>query len=114
MSTVGFEEEQIRASIKHQEQFDAQGSDEPGEFSPRHNKPWQPLGLLTTVKPPALRGRYDWPVLPSKNRVVQPNPLQWGAAPHKGRDARRLEGLLGRRATAVEGARPADSVAGER
>jgi putative transposase len=32
VSTVGFEEEQIRASIKHQEQLDAQGSDEPGEF----------------------------------------------------------------------------------
>src|SRR6266436_323820 len=60
VSTVGFEEEQIRAYIKHQEQCDAQGSDEPGEFSPRHNKPWQPLGLLTTVKPPALRGRYDF------------------------------------------------------
>src|SRR3954449_5514445 len=32
VSTVGFEEAQIRASIKHQEQFDAQGSDESGEF----------------------------------------------------------------------------------
>ena len=32
VSTVGFEEEQIRAYIKHQEQFDAQGSDESGEF----------------------------------------------------------------------------------
>src|SRR5215470_196010 len=32
VSTVGFEEEQIRAYIKHQEQLDAQGSDEPGEF----------------------------------------------------------------------------------
>ena len=31
-STVGFEEEQIRAYIKHQEQLDAQGSDESGEF----------------------------------------------------------------------------------
>jgi len=60
VSTVGCEEEQIRAYIKHQEQCDAPGSDEPGEFSPRHNKPWQPLGLLTTVKPPALRGRYDF------------------------------------------------------
>ena len=59
VSTVGFEEEPMRASIKHQEQLDAQGSDEPGEFSLRHNEPWQPLGLLTTVKPPALRGRYD-------------------------------------------------------
>jgi putative transposase len=35
VSTVGFEEEQMRASIKRQEQLDAQGSDESGEFSPR-------------------------------------------------------------------------------
>ena len=56
MSTVGFGEEQMRASIKHQEQLDAQGSDEPGEFSLRHNGPWQPLGLLTTVKPPTFGG----------------------------------------------------------
>jgi putative transposase len=59
VSTVGFEEAQMRASIQQQEQLDAQGSAEPGEFSLRNNKPWQPLGLLTTVKPPALRGRYD-------------------------------------------------------
>jgi putative transposase len=32
VSTVGFEEAQIRAYIKHQEQRDAQGSDESGEF----------------------------------------------------------------------------------
>ena len=32
VSTVGFEEAQIRAYIKHQEQLDAQGSDESGEF----------------------------------------------------------------------------------
>jgi putative transposase len=32
VSTVGFEEAQIRVSIKHQEQLDAQGSDESGEF----------------------------------------------------------------------------------
>jgi putative transposase len=32
VSTVGVEEEQIRASIKHQEQLDTQGADEPGEF----------------------------------------------------------------------------------
>ena len=36
VSTVGFEQEQIRASIKPQEQLDAQGSDESGEFSQRH------------------------------------------------------------------------------
>jgi putative transposase len=59
VSTVGFEEAQIRASIKPQEQLDAQGSDESGEFYERDRGPWQPLGLLTTVKPPALRGRYD-------------------------------------------------------
>jgi putative transposase len=32
VSAVGFEEAQIRVSIKHQEQLDAQGSDESGEF----------------------------------------------------------------------------------
>jgi putative transposase len=32
VSTVGFEEVQMRASIKHQEQLDAHGSDESGEF----------------------------------------------------------------------------------
>jgi REP element-mobilizing transposase RayT len=32
VSTVGFEEVQIRAYIKQQEQLDAQGSDESGEF----------------------------------------------------------------------------------
>ena len=59
VSTVGVEEAQMRASIQHQEQLDVQGSDESGEFSQRDRGPWQPLGLLTTVKPPALRGRYD-------------------------------------------------------
>jgi putative transposase len=32
VSTVGVEEAQMRAYIKHQEQLDAQGSDESGEF----------------------------------------------------------------------------------
>ena len=32
VSTVGFEEEQIRAYLKPQEQLDAQGADESGEF----------------------------------------------------------------------------------
>ena len=32
VSMVGFEEEQLRAYIKHQEQLDAQGSNESGEF----------------------------------------------------------------------------------
>jgi hypothetical protein len=42
VSTVGVEAEQLRASIKPQEQRDVQGSDESGEFSPRHRCPWQP------------------------------------------------------------------------
>jgi putative transposase len=32
VSTVGVEEEPMRASIKHQEPLDAQGADESGEF----------------------------------------------------------------------------------
>jgi len=32
VSTVGFEEAQIRAYIQNQEQLDSTGSDEPGEF----------------------------------------------------------------------------------
>ena len=32
VSTVGLEAEQMRASIKHQEQLDAHGADESGEF----------------------------------------------------------------------------------
>lgn len=32
VSTVGFEENQIKQYIKNQEQLDGQGSDEPGEF----------------------------------------------------------------------------------
>ena len=35
VSTVGFAEAQMRASIKQQEQLDAEGSEEPGEFSQR-------------------------------------------------------------------------------
>jgi putative transposase len=37
VSTVGFEEEPMRASSKPQEQLDAQGSDESGAFSQRGN-----------------------------------------------------------------------------
>lgn len=32
VSTVGFEESQVRAYIKNQEQLDSEGSDEAGEF----------------------------------------------------------------------------------
>src|SRR5262245_5706083 len=35
VSTVGLEEEQMRAAIKHQEQLDDPGADESGECSPR-------------------------------------------------------------------------------
>jgi putative transposase len=60
VSTVGFEEEPIRRDIRHQEQLDAQGRDEDGDCSEsRRTLSWQPWGLLTTVKPPALRERHD-------------------------------------------------------
>ena len=57
---MGFEEEQIRRYIRNQEQLDAQGRDEDGDFEESLGTLiWQPLGLLTTVKPPALRERHD-------------------------------------------------------
>jgi REP-associated tyrosine transposase len=59
VSTGGVEAAQRRASPKPQEQLDAHGADESGAFSARDRGPWQPCGLLTPVKPPALRGRYD-------------------------------------------------------
>ena len=61
VSTVGCEEEPIRHSLRNQEQLDAQqGRDEDGDFSEAlRTCIWQPLGLLTTVKPPALRGCHD-------------------------------------------------------
>ena len=42
VSTVGFEEAQIRAYIKYQEQLDAQGADEPGEFNHVTSDPGSP------------------------------------------------------------------------
>ena len=42
VSTVGLEEAQRRASIQHQDQLDAQGSEESGAFSERGHEPWQP------------------------------------------------------------------------
>ena len=61
VSTVGGEAEHLRRDLRHQEQLDIQGREEDGggEES-RRTCIWQPLGLLTTVKPPALRGRYDF------------------------------------------------------
>ena len=42
VATGGGEAEPRRASSKPQEPRDAQGSDEPGACSRRHNAPWQP------------------------------------------------------------------------
>src|SRR5262249_48381365 len=60
VSTVGCEEGHLRRYLRNQEQLDIQGRDEDGggEESLR-TCIWQPLGLLTTVKPPALRERHD-------------------------------------------------------
>jgi REP element-mobilizing transposase RayT len=61
VSTVGFEAEQMRRYITNQDQLDGQGKDEDGDFSGSlRSLTWQPLGLLTTVKPPALRERPDF------------------------------------------------------
>jgi putative transposase len=60
VSTVGCEEEHLRRSIRNQEQLDAQGRDEDGDFSESLcTCIWQPLGLLTTVTPPVLRECHD-------------------------------------------------------
>jgi hypothetical protein len=58
---VGYEEEHLRRDLRNQEQLDIQGKEEDGggEESLR-TCIWQPLGLLTTVKPPALRERHDY------------------------------------------------------
>ena len=54
VSTVGFEEKQIRKYIRHQDHLDGNGD---GCLTSRD---WPPLGRLTTAKLPALRGRYDF------------------------------------------------------
>ena len=60
VSTVGCAEEHLRRESRNQEQLDIHGRDEDGDFEEsRHTCIWQPLGLLTTVKPPALRERHD-------------------------------------------------------
>ena len=61
VSTVGGEAEHLRRDLRHQEQLDIPGREEDGggEESLR-TCIWQPLGLLTTVKPPALRERHDF------------------------------------------------------
>jgi hypothetical protein len=60
VSTVGVEEAQRRRDIRSQEQRETAGEDEDGACSAMvRTVTWQPLGLLTIVKPPALRGRHD-------------------------------------------------------
>ena len=60
VSTVGCEEEHMRRESRNREQLDAQGRDADGDCEEsRRTSIWRPLGLLTTVKPPALRERYD-------------------------------------------------------
>jgi len=61
VSTVGLKEEPMRRAIRNQEQHDTQGRDEDDDCSESLcTCLWQPLGLLTTVKPPALRERHDF------------------------------------------------------
>ena len=58
---MGCAEEHLRRSRRNQEQLDAQGRDAEGDFEESlRTCIWQPLGLLTTVKPPALRERHDY------------------------------------------------------
>jgi len=61
VSTVGCVEEHLRRESRNQEQLDIQGREEDGDFEESLRMViWQPLGLLTTVKPPALRERHDF------------------------------------------------------
>jgi hypothetical protein len=60
VSRVGGEEEHRRRALRHQEQRETPSRDEGGDCSEsRRTCIWQPLGLLTTVKPPALWERHD-------------------------------------------------------
>ena len=57
---VGCAEEPLRRESRNQEQLDSHSRDEDRDFEEsRRTCIWQPLGLLTTVKPPALRERHD-------------------------------------------------------
>jgi hypothetical protein len=60
VSTVGGEAEHLRRSLRNQAELALQDRDEDGacEESLRTGI-WQPSGLLTTVKPPALWERHD-------------------------------------------------------
>src|SRR5262249_60038003 len=57
---VGCAEEPLRRESRNQEQLDSHSRDEDRDFEESWRTCiWQPLGLLTTVKPPALRERHD-------------------------------------------------------
>ena len=61
VSTVGWEAEHLRRSLRHQEELAIQDRDEDGDCEESlRTCIWQPSGLLTTVKPPALRERHDF------------------------------------------------------
>jgi len=61
VSTVGWEAEHLRRSLRHQEELAIQDRDEDGDCEESlRTCLWQPSGLLTTVKPPALRERHDF------------------------------------------------------
>ena len=63
VSTMGWEAEHLRRSLRNQEPLDAQGRDADGDVSESLRAfIWQPLGLRIIVKPPALREHHDWSV----------------------------------------------------
>ena len=67
-STVGWEAEHLRRSLRHQEELALQARDEDSDCEESlRTCIWQPLGLLTTVKPPAERERHDSSVTGMKN-----------------------------------------------
>ena len=82
VSTVGCAAEPMRRSIRTPEQLEAPGRDEDGDVSESlRTCIWQPLGLLTTVKPPALRERHDshWPASHSDFCPSINNRMGWSA-----------------------------------
>ena len=61
VSTVGWEAAHLRRSLRNQEELAIQDRDEDGDCEESlRTCIWQPSGLLTTVKPPALRERHDF------------------------------------------------------
>jgi hypothetical protein len=61
VSTVGCEAEHLRRYLRNQELLAIQGRNEDGDCEESlRTFIWQALGLLTTVKPSALRERHDF------------------------------------------------------